>query len=113
MYHNTQQTVHLLPLPFEVSDIVNSFLFYSIETVVKKKKKEIMQKINNAYQSRKNNVVNYLTEEDPDTEEHWSFMAYCPDQYEVQFQAISCKICGNYKISDTVEISKKTVCVCK
>jgi hypothetical protein len=113
MYHNAQQTVHLLPLPFEISDIVNSFLFYSIETVVKQNKKEIVKKIKHAYHSRKNNDINYITQEDPDTEEHWSFMAFCPYEYEVQFQAFNCKHCGNYKITDTIEISKNAICVCK
>ena len=112
MYHNAQQTVRLLPLPFEVSDIINSFLFYSIETIAKKNKQEIIQKINCAYYSRKNNILQGI-DQDEDEDEHWTFMVFCPYDLELQFQAINCSKCGNYKLSETDEISNKAICLCK
>ena len=48
--YNRQQTFHLLPLPFDVNDYINS-------TIIQNKKKEIVKKFQNASYSRKNNMI--------------------------------------------------------
>jgi len=99
--YNTQQTVHLLPLPFDVADYINSFLFVTTENKIKGIKKEIVKKFENALYSRKNNLTF-----EPDTNEHWAVCLSSIEDgiyYEEQFQAINCGICGNYK-----EVSMET-----
>jgi hypothetical protein len=79
---NKQETVYLLPLPFDIGNLTNDFLFIEIKTYfVENKKKEIIKKIKNGfYENRKNG--------------HW---AICLGTNEEQFQATNCIICGNYK----------------
>lgn len=116
---NVQQTVHLLTVPFEVAELINSFLFYSMETVIKETKKIINYKISNAYYSRKNMPEGTIRlGEDKDTVEHWAFEAfYTQREYELfygehQFQAISCKKCGNYKPTIDIIVPKNALCYC-
>lgn len=119
--YNKQQTVHLLPLCFDVADLINSFLFESIETFIKNKKKEIVKKFKNACCSRKNDLQEY---QDADTKEHWAISLQpliTSDNLsdgivkEKQFQAINCQICGNYKLTDVRylddKVAKKIMCV--
>ena len=112
--YNKQQTVQLLPVCFDVADLINSFLFDSIETFIKNKKKEIVKKFKNACCSRKNDLEE---DEDADTKEHW---AICLEEVytsgtdiveEKQFQAINCQICGNYKKVYIDFIPDKIMCV--
>jgi hypothetical protein len=107
--YNVQQTVHLLPLQFDVADYINSFLFVTIESKIKGIKKEIVKKFENAIQSRKNNL-----DFEPDTIEHWSICLSSiedDDDHEEQFQGISCGICGNYK-QVNMEICEQIKCKC-
>lgn len=121
MSYNKQQTVHLLPAPFEVSEIINSFLFEDKKTnetkkFIKTKKREIVEKFENAYCSRNQPNEDTYLYEDPDSCEHWSlhlceWFDYENYDNEVQFQAINCQKCGNYKMSSS-ELVEKIVCRC-
>ena len=109
MSRNVQQTVHLLSLPFDTADYINSFLFVRIESKIKGIKKEIVTKFENAILSRKNNLAF-----ESDTAEHWSICLSSvenEDDHEAQFQAINCGICGNYK-QVTMEICEQIKCKC-
>jgi len=114
--YNAQQTVHLLPIPFCTAEIINSYLFIEIKTFIEEKKTEIVDKFKNACCSRK--YPNDIYDNDnSDNCEHWSI---CLDHYElhidtineIQFQAINCKICGNYKMSSKCTLPKKLECYC-
>jgi hypothetical protein len=116
--YNKQQTIHLLPLCLDVTHLINSFLFQETKTFIENKKKEIVKKFKNAILSRKN----WFNEnEDADMNEHWAIHL---QQYtsgadnpphdivqERQFQAINCKICGNYK-EVSIKIPEKIICEC-
>ena len=109
--YNTQQTVHLLPLPFDAADYINSFLFVRIESKIKEIKKEIVKKIEYALYSRKNNLAF-----EPDTTEHWALCLSSIDGdpwEEIQFQGINCGICGNYKcVSMDTDTCENIKCNC-
>ena len=114
---NKQQTVHLLPVPYDITNIINSFCFYDKITARTRKLKQFINlKFHYAYDSRKNPYE--WGGDDPDNCEQWSieltdknlysdpryprFDAWTLDTYEEkQFQATNCKSCGNYKISST------------
>jgi len=109
--YNKQQTVHLLPVPFEVSEIINSFLFQDMETVTKERKKNIVNAINTAC-SRKNPQGTLCLSRKPDTSEVWTF---CVDPSQQQpsgllIEAYNCTKCGNYKYSNT-EIQRRIECI--
>jgi len=119
--YNKQQTIHLLPLCLDVTHLVNSFLFQETKTFIENKKKEIVKKFKNAVLSRKNW---FDGNEDADTSEHWaihlqqdtSIVQWSDNPphdivQENQFQAINCKICGNYKEVLT-KIPEKIMCKC-
>jgi hypothetical protein len=117
--YNTQQTVHLLPLPFDSADYINSFLFIRIETKIKDKKREIVKKFENACYSRKNHLANEPDEgKDNDSTEHWALCLSSTedDTYdENQFQAVNCGICGNYKeewFNSISEMCQQIKCKC-
>lgn len=115
-HYNKQQTVHLLPLPFDIGNLINSFLFQEIKTVIENKKKEIVKKFESASISRKND-----DNSDADTIEHWAIcltppydddFPYDHSEDEIQFQAINCQLCGNYKISENQALPEKIKCYC-
>lgn len=108
--YNKQQTVHLLPFPFEVSEIINSFLFYDIENLTKERKKNVVKTINIAC-SRKNPKDSLCMSRNPDTSEVWLFRMDPVEQPRscLMLQAISCRKCGNYKYTNT-EIQKRLEC---
>jgi len=108
--YNSQQTVHLLPLPFDAADYINSFLFVTIESKIKEIKKEIVKKFENAIYSRKNNL-----DFEPDTTEHWALSLSTEDDpwEENQFQGINCGICGNYKcVAMDMDTCENIKCKC-
>lgn len=53
----------------------------------------------------------FAHQEPTDTDaEHWAFQV---TDDECQFQAVNCFNCGNYKLSNTLQISRKALCKCK
>jgi hypothetical protein len=117
--YNRQQTVHLLPINFDTADLINSFLYDEVKTVMQNKKKEIVKKFENASYSRKNNAEMFPDdEEEQETNEIW---AICltdknfPDDEnneEMQFQSENCKKCGNYKLCWKMEPPENIKCMC-
>jgi hypothetical protein len=122
--YNRQQTMHLLPVPFEISEHINSFCFYDVKTVacmkkMKELKKEICWKFTFANSSRVNYYGTYEDlppGETADNCEHWSVDLGCDDMWfahERQFQATNCKCCGNYKsLSIDQEYPNRIRCNC-
>lgn len=112
MNYNTQMMVYLMPVPVEISDIINSFLFYDKKTgetilSVKKTKQKINKDIHKALYFRY-----YIFLEHSST--HWSIAIDKISTYnfdQVQLQAITCNCCGQYKISNS-EINANMLCVC-
>ena len=118
---NRQKTIHLLPVPFELAELINSYCFYDKITAKTRKLKQFIHlKFLYANDSRKNNYE--WGGDDPDKCEQWSieltdknlysdpryprFDAWTLDTYEEQqFQATNCATCGNYKISSTTGYS--------
>jgi hypothetical protein len=101
---NRQQLVRLLDLPYDVTNMINSFLFYDSKTgKIRRRQKNIMfqicLKFENALTSRKYPRGNYHAD-NSDECEHW---AVCLSDHrfvyaniEVQIQGMNCEKCGNY-----------------
>jgi hypothetical protein len=105
MKMNIQTTVHLLPLPFELAETINGFLFRSYKSI----QQEIIQKIKLGF-SRATLTQYGLTESDFDND-HWFFQAY--GENEFQFQAINCCVCGNYLDTNTPINNYDIICYCE
>lgn len=94
----------------ELQEIVKSYLFYDTQTAEyqhRKRLRVILDVIKDA-SSRKNGF--YYQEEDDTEAEHWTF---CTD--ELQLQAASCKVCGNYCAGNTMYsyvLSECLICEC-
>lgn len=118
--YNKQQTVHLLPLNFDTADVINSFLFQEITTLIKNKKREIVKKFKNASYSRKNDSEMFpdYQEDQQENSEIWAicltdkYIPYNEKNEEIVFQAENCQICGNYKLSWKIEIPENIKCNC-
>ena len=87
-------------LPREMADEILGFAFYDTVTAVyravqKANMAQVVDKFSNAYISRANHTGIM--------HEHWALCLSTIDDdiLEVQFQAINCHVCGNYKASNT------------
>ena len=101
---NTYQTIRLMNLPYDITNIINSFLFYDRKTgKMRRRQKNIMfqicLKFENALTSRKYPRICFDTDY-PDECEQW---AICLSDYrfvyarsEVDIQGMNCQSCGNY-----------------
>ena len=84
---------HLLPVPFEIAELINSFAYYDWNTWIRLKKerffmKDLIDRMIYCYNNPMNN-------EEDDSLLIW--LAVPPDdETEMQFQPIFCKKCGNY-----------------
>lgn len=112
MNYNTQMMVYLIPVPVEIADIINSFLFYDKKTgetilSVKKTKKKIMRDIHKSVHSS-----------------YWIFMGHSSTHwtveadkiarynfYQIQLQAVTCNCCGQYKLSN-IGLTANMQCRC-
>lgn len=100
--YNRQETVHLLPLPKDVTDIILSFVFYDKATGEARKVQrfymtDIVYRFANVLDSR-NTVKGW---NNPDTDEHWSISFRNFKEENLQLQAINCRFCGEYlRITD-------------
>jgi hypothetical protein len=106
MKMNIQTTVHLLPLPFEVAETINGFLFRSYKSI----QQEIIQKIKLGF-SRATLTQNDLTESNFHDDRHWFFEAH--GEKECQFQGINCRVCGNYLAANTSIKKYNIICYCE
>lgn len=92
---------HLLPVPFEIAEIINSFLYYDWNTWIRLEKerlfmKDLIHRMIHCY----NNPMNH----EDDVLMMWLDVPPHEDT-EVQFQPCFCKKCGNY-------IYCKPICTC-
>lgn len=86
-------------LPKEMADEILGFCFYDTVTAVHRavhraNMAEVVERFTSAWLSRAN------TPEMNDTREHWAINLERLDHeedHEVQFQAVNCHVCGNYK----------------
>lgn len=78
---------------------IKSFAFHDARQVHNIKMTRIVDCFKNALASRAKPDIFY---EDPDNEEHWCVCLASDEQDETQFQAINCKVCGNFIVSDTL-----------
>uniref|UniRef100_A0A6C0DQS9 Uncharacterized protein n=1 Tax=viral metagenome TaxID=1070528 RepID=A0A6C0DQS9_9ZZZZ len=117
-----QQTIHLLPVPYEIAEHICSFCFYDKTTAeIRRLKKLISQKFYNAFYSRKYPRCDW-GDDDSNHCEYWiislsdvnvfndpHYIHYDSGYLELfrepQFQAMNCKNCGNYKVSNTTNYS--------
>lgn len=85
---------------------IKSFMWHDVRTV--KYARSLIEKDDARYKmlwyidnssSRKNGFEGMAVSEEPETEDpHWIFVI----PFQVQMQAITCKKCGNYIISNTI-----------
>jgi hypothetical protein len=104
---NVQQTVHLLPIPFEMAEIINGYLFDTKQSVVERRRIEYIKeqnifKIKQSWASRAMTDTDII--DDPETNEQWWITSY---GIEPEFQAVNCRVCGNYKLSNTIDIDSE------
>lgn len=81
---NIQTTVHLLPLPFELAETINGFLFRSYKSI----QQEIIQKIKLGF-SRATLTQYYLTESDFDND-HWFFPSVWRKRMSISSNKLLC-----------------------
>jgi Zn ribbon nucleic-acid-binding protein len=116
---NRQQTVRCLPLPYDVTEIINSFLFYDLLTAkTRRLKKLICKKFKNAINSRACPDKYWFLKQgnNPDNCENWFISltdknlfgknCYNNDDLDMiskftekTIHAVNCGSCGNYKYS--------------
>ena len=103
--YNLPQTTHLLLLPREITDTINSYLFYdkmSGETRIKMR--QILDRFKYARLKR-----------DDDLDQHWGVSmndSRVQTRNEVQFQAINCKLCSGYIFVTNEIIPIRAKCHC-
>ena len=102
---NVQQTVHLLPIPFEMAELINGYLFETKQSVIERRRIEYIKeqnvfKIKRSWASRGAMAGTYIVD-DAETNEQWWFTSYGD---EPEFHAVNCSVCGNYKVSNSIQI---------
>ena len=92
---------HLLPVPFELAEVINSFAYYDWTTWMRLERerrfmKDLIHRMRHCY-------VNPMYQDEDDTLVIW--LAMPPSLEEIQFQPCFCKKCGNY-------IYRNPICTC-
>ena len=101
MDYTASQTVHLLPLPYEITDMINSFCFEDrIKAKIKKCKRVIYYK----FKINRHGKKEYFGD--------WSVWLKNSKTNERQFQGLNCLKCGNYIEIGTGNIGVNIKCNC-
>ena len=113
---NIQKTVHLLPITFDVAEIINSFLFIRKEEIIKKLKREICNQVKSKYYfSRIQNKECQIN--DHESTESWFVISRIYSiGYITCISGINCLHCGNYKYdewSKKIIQNEKIQCICE
>jgi hypothetical protein len=102
----------------DLLDKIKSYCFYDAKTwetisFIKSKKERIHHLFNNETFSRANPFHNHSIEiENGYDDEHWCFWVENEDDgHNRQFQAINCRICGNYVSIDPI-VPNNIKCFC-
>jgi hypothetical protein len=104
---------HLLPVPFEIAEVINSFIYYDWNTWIRLEKERIFMedlkyRMIHCYVNHQHNNDHdgYYYDDDYDYTELLIWLAVPPNvDTEMQFQPRFCKKCGNY-------VYKKPFCIC-
>ena len=83
---------HLLPVPFEIAELINSFAYYDWATLTRLEKEKFF--MDDLIYRMKHCFNNPMQEEDPDAFTCWLSTTLGE---EVQFQSYFCLTCGNYR----------------
>ena len=112
-----QMYINKLNLSDDLLNEIKSYCFYDTKTwelmnFIKHKKQRICHLFNTATISRANPYDLYVYDEN--TDQQWVFWTFDEDDGpNRQFQAFSCKCCGNYKvISNEMYFTEKVICFC-
>jgi hypothetical protein len=121
--YNIQQTIHLLSLPNDIANYINSYLFYDKITgeyrrETRIKMKNVVESFKYACQSR-NYSYNTQYQDVNENCEHWAVwmadrrLENLIDSNEIQIQGMNCKLCGEYIASGSLlEIPNRARCNC-
>jgi len=82
---------HLLPVPFEIAKLINSFAYYDWPTRIRLEKERVFME--DLIYRMKHCFNNPMNEHDPDL---WVCWLSTDLDEEVQFQSCFCLTCGNY-----------------
>lgn len=94
---------HLLPVPFEIAEVINSFLYYDWNTWIRLEKERLF--MDDLKYRMIHCYVNSMNNDDYDDTELVVWLAVPPNEGEIQFQPCFCKKCGNY-------VYKNPICTC-
>ena len=91
-----KMNTHLLPVPFEIAELINSFAYYDWNTWIRLKKerhfmKDLMYRMVHCYN-------NPMDNNDPEWWVCW--LGLTEEEIHLQCQAMFCLKCGNYIISE-------------
>lgn len=84
---------HLLPVPFEIAELINSFAYYDWPTRIRLEKERLFME--DLIYRMKHCFNNPMNETEPDW---WVCWLSTNKEEEVQFQSCFCLTCGNYLI---------------
>ena len=109
---SVQKVVHLLPVPFEIAEIINSFLFKQIAEIAKEKKNKCMEiilgncQIKRCFFSRIYEINLYSCE-------GW-YIFYKDKEHKIQkiLTGVNCTNCGNYISESFYDYHKNIICLC-
>lgn len=112
-----QLQINRFDLTSDVLNEIKSFCFYDIKSwevmnFIKHKKNRIHNLFENFTISRVFPYDMYPPNLE-DIDEHWVFYMFNEDEGpNPKFQGMNCRLCGNYKITNTNNCSNKIMCVC-
>lgn len=84
---------HLLPVPFEIAEVINSFAYYDWSTWMRLERERLFMK---DLRYRMIHCYNNPMNDDDDDVSLVMWLAVPPEMTEMQFQPMFCKKCGNY-----------------
>ena len=101
-----QVIINKIAIPYELLSIIKDYCFDNeLSLFIKTTKKQIINDFKYAF-SRINNF-NYNFNK---LEETWCF--WFGSKNDIQYQAVNCRKCGNYKLSQNIELQEGIRCYC-
>jgi formylmethanofuran dehydrogenase subunit E len=101
--YNVQNTVHLFPVPFELAEIINSFLFFEIKKISKERKNFCLRVMIDYCTYSRINEIQYFSNQG------WYILL---NNGKI-IMSINCNKCGNYiSENNIVAYNKNIVCFC-
>jgi len=103
---NKQLIINRLLLPFDMLYEINGFVFHEKEKIDKKYKKK-WEKCTNSIKNAC--IASRIELNDDNDNDHWAFWL---GDSSPQMQATNCIVCGEYKLSETIQIPIQLLCMC-